>query len=446
MERIMGARIVNHSRTGFLPFALPDIGESEFEEVRKVLESGWLTTGQKTREFEKEFATYLGAKHAIAVNSCTAAMHLALEAIGLHHGDFVITTPYTFAASAEVIRYFGATPVFVDIESDTLNMNPVGLMETVQDLRRAMTQNFSGETIQVRRALNEWRSLDPRPTNPRIRAVIPVHIAGHPVEVDRILEIAGENDLVVIEDAAHSLPARYKGRLIGAPLSLKEGKKKPPTLFTCFSFYATKTLTTGEGGMIVTEEDDLAERCRVMGLHGISKDAWKRYTAEGSWYYEIIAPGYKYNFTDIAAALGVAQLHKLEAMWRRRQEIAQRYSEAFCRISELQVPSVRTEVEHSWHLYIIRLNSKLNSKEHSVRNQFIEDLRRRNIGTSVHFIPLHLHPYYRNLYDYHAEDFPVAYTEYQRSISLPIYSRMTDQDVEDVISAVIDVLEGVQTG
>ena len=434
-------------RAEFLPFALPDIDETELEEVKQVLRSGWLTTGAKTVEFEKEFSSYLGAKHAIALNSCTAAMHLSLEAVKLQPGDFVLTSPYTFAATAEVIRYFNAVPVFVDVERETLNMDPEKLTETIQDLKQAIGGS-TPRTPAVKKALTQSARETLR--SAVVRAVMPVHIAGHPCQVDRIYEIAAQHGMAVIEDAAHSLPARYKGHLIGAPVNDKFGSKIPankkaPPFISCFSFYATKTLTTGEGGMIVTEDDDLAERCRIMSLHGISKDAWKRYTSEGSWYYEIIAPGFKYNMTDVASAIGIAQFRKLEKMWTRRKEIAQMYDGAFSNLSEFEIPTVRKDVDHSWHLYVLRLNADQmkqpsNSKT-GIRGEFIQDLKRRNIGTSVHFIPLHLHPYYRDLYGYVPEDFPVAVRQFERAISLPIYSRMTDVDVEDVITAVKESLK-----
>lgn len=286
-------------RTTFLPFALPDIDETELAEVREALESGWITTGPKTRQFEAAFAAAVGAKHAIAVNSCTAAMHLALEAIGLRRGDEVITTPYTFAATAEVVRYFDARPVLVDVDPETLNLRADLLAATITE---------------------------------RTKAIMPVHIAGLPADMEAIHAVAQAHDLPVIEDAAHAFPASYRGQRIGSL-----------STFTCFSFYATKTITTGEGGMICTENDALAERCRIMALHGISKDAWKRYTAEGSWYYEIVAPGYKYNLTDIASALGLAQLRKAETMRQRRRAIAQRYNDAFGALAEVQLPPDRDD-------------------------------------------------------------------------------------------------------
>jgi perosamine synthetase len=373
---------------------LPDTDQSEIESVVETIRSGWVTTGPKTQQFEAEFAAAVGAKHAIAVNSCTAAMHLALEAIGLRRGDEVITTPYTFAATAEVIRYFDARPVLVDVDERCLNMRA--------DLLEAA---ITGQT----------------------RALMPIHIAGLPADLDAIHAVARQHGLPVIEDAAHAFPTKYQGRMIGNLSDL-----------TCFSFYATKTLTTGEGGMVCTEDDTLAERCRIMALHGISKDAWKRYTAEGSWYYEIIAPGYKYNMTDVAAAMGLAQLHKAERMWRRRTEIAALFNRAFGELPQLQIPHDRADCQHAWHLYMLRLNL---DRLRIGRAEFVEELKRRNIGVSVHFIPLHIHPYYREAYSYRHEDFPVAYREYQREISLPIYSRMTDVDVSDVVDAVSQIVD-----
>lgn len=392
----------------FLPFAFPDLDENELRELREVLESGWLTTGPKTEQFEARFADYVGSKYAIALNSCTAAMHLALEAVGLSRNDLVVTTPFTFAASAEVIRYFDAIPVFVDIEPGTLNID-------TRQLRQTIESSASRE---------------------RIRAIIPVHMAGQPCDMDPICEIAAKYNIAIIEDAAHSFPARYKGRLIGQSCD-----DRVPNL-ACFSFYATKTITTGEGGMITTADDRLAERCRVMSLHGISRDAWKRYTAEGSWYYEIIAPGFKYNMTDLAAALGLAQLAKADRMLERRKEIARIYSAAFSEMPELEVPSVLPDIEHAWHLYILRLNVDRLKTDGSipVRDRFIQELKERNIGCSVHFIPLHIHPYYRDTYGLAPQDFPIAYREYQRCISLPIYSRMQDQDVRDVVKSVKDIV------
>jgi len=381
-------------RSEFLPFAKPDVNQQEIDAVAEVIASGWLTTGPKARAFEAAFAEYVGAKHAIAVNSATAAMHLALEASGLQAGDEVITTTMTFAATAEVVRYFNAKPVLVDIDRDTMNI----------------------DVAQVEAAIT-----------PRTKALIPVHVGGQAADLDPLHQIARKHGLTVIEDAAHALPTYYKGRLIGA---LSD--------FTAFSFYATKTLATGEGGMITTNDDQWADRCRVMSLHGISKDAWKRYTSEGSWYYEIVAPGFKYNMTDVAAAMGLVQLSKLEQMNERRQEIARQYDAAFSAHDALDTPCTSPDSTHPYHLYILRLNLPALSID---RAAFITHLRESNIGVSVHWIPLHMHPYYRETYGYRPEDFPVAYNEYQRIISLPIYSAMSDQDVADVIAAVTQIAD-----
>lgn len=380
-------------RDTYLPFALPDLDGTELEQIKEVLNTGWITTGAKTREFEAAFAAHVGAKHGIAVNSATAAMHLCLEAAGVQKDDEVITTPYTFAATAEVVRYFDARPVFVDIDPLSLNMQADLLEEAVTE---------------------------------RTRAIIPIHIAGLPADMDDIGRVARQHNISVIEDAAHAFPTLYKGRMVG---SLSD--------FTCFSFYATKTITTGEGGMICTDNDAWAERCRIMSLHGISKDAWKRYTAQGSWYYEIIAPGYKYNMTDIAAAMGVAQLARAELMAARRRDIAGQYNSAFSECLQLQTPFDREDCSHAWHLYVLRLNLDTLCVD---RAEFMEELKRRNIGASVHFIPLHLHPYYRETYGYKPEDFPVSYEQYERVISLPIYSKMSGRDVQDVIEAVLDIV------
>jgi perosamine synthetase len=382
------------TRLAFLPFALPDIDETEFHEVKEALQSGWITTGPKTKKFEAKFAKAVGAKHAIAVNSCTAAMHLALEALGVRQGDEVVTSPYTFAATAEVIRYFDARPVFVDVEPRFLNLNPDLIEQAV---------------------------------TPKTKIILPVHLGGMPAEMDAIRDVAIRHGIPVIEDAAHAFPSHYKRKSIG---SISE--------FTCFSFYATKSITTGEGGMITTDNDDWADRCRIMSLHGISKDAWKRYSAEGSWYYEIVAPGYKYNMTDIAAAMGLAQLHKADAMHARRKVIAGMYNEAFKHNPVLQIPADEPRMQHAWHLYMLRLHLNALTID---RGRFIEEMKKKGIGCSVHFIPLHIHPYYRDLYGFKPEDFPVAYREYTREVSLPIYSKMTDRDVVRVIDGVFDIVK-----
>jgi dTDP-4-amino-4,6-dideoxygalactose transaminase len=380
----------------FLPFSLPDISNEEIEGVIEVLRSGWITTGPKVKEFEKKFAEFVGANHAVAVNSCTAALHLALESIGLEGGDEVLMSPLTFAATAEVVRYFGAKPIFVDIDERTMNLDPLKLEDH-------LFSHYSG----------------------RVKAVIPVHYAGLVCDMDKIMQIAQRYGLKVIEDAAHAFPAKHKGRMVGTIGDV-----------TCFSFYATKTLTTGEGGILTTDNDEIAERARLMSLHGIKEDAWRRYTAEGSWYYEIIAPGFKYNLTDIAAAMGLAQLRRIYEMLQKRRNIAHMYNDGFRNILELETPY--SSEEHAWHLYVIRLNTE---KLKIDRNQFIEELRTRGIGTSVHFIPLHMHPYYRNTYHYQPTDYPISFRIYKQIISLPIYSKMSSDDALQVIDSVKKVIE-----
>ena len=378
----------------FIPFHIPAIDEDEIQSVVETLRSGWLTTGPKVKSFEEEFARYVGCKHAIAVNSGTAALHIALDAIGISEGDEVIVPAMTFAATAEVVLYFKAKPILVDCERDTFNLDP----------------------SQVEAAITS-----------KTKAIIPVHLGGQPCEMDQILDIAKKHNLRVIEDAAHALPASEHGRTIGTIGDI-----------TCFSFYATKTITTGEGGMATTENSEWAERMRMMSLHGISHDAWKRYTKEGSWYYEILYPGFKYNLTDIAAAIGIEQLKKCNEFWETRQRIAMNYAKAFADLQEIQLPSYRDGVQHAWHLFVIQLNLerlKIN------RNQFIEALREKEIGTSVHFIPLHLHPYYRDTFGYKAEDFPNASAVFDRIISLPIYPKMTEGNVRDVIVAVRQIVQ-----
>jgi dTDP-4-amino-4,6-dideoxygalactose transaminase len=375
-----------------IPFHRPYITEEEIAEVVDSIKSGWITMGPKTIKFENEFGLYIGAKNAVAVNSCTAALHLALKAIGLKSGDEVIVPTMTFTATGEVVCYFGAKPVLVDSEENTHNID-------VAEIEKAVT--------------------------PRTKAIIPVHYTGQPCDIDEIMRIAGSHNLRVIEDAAHSLPAWYKERKVGTIGDI-----------TCFSFYATKTLSTGEGGMVTTGNDEWAERIRILRLHGISKDAWKRYSGEGSWYYEVVEAGYKYNMTDIQAALGLAQLKKVEWMWGQRREIADRYTEAFKDSEIIKTPHGNADRISAWHLYVIQLNLESLSID---RSRFIEELRIRGIGASVHFIPLHKHPFYRDAFGYNSVDFPVAERFYERIVSLPVYPGMKDSDVNAVIGAVEDV-------
>ncbi len=382
-------------RAEFLPFHLPEFGDEERRAVISTLESKWLTTGPRVEAFEQAFAEYVGARHAIAVNSCTAALHLALEAAGLQENDEVLVPTMTFAATAEVVHYFKARPVLIDCREDTLNMD-------VSAMERGIT--------------------------PKTRAVIPVHFGGQPCEMDHILEVASAHRLTVIEDAAHALPAEYAGKRVG---SIGE--------ITCFSFYSTKTITTGgEGGMVTTDNRAWAERIRMMSLHGLSRTAWKRYEAKGSWRYDILAPGYKYNMTDLAAAFGIEQLKKADRFREARARIAAAYDAGFSDLPEIRIPTSLPGIGHAWHLYVIQLELDRLTLN---RDGFIEALRARNIGVSVHFIPLHLHPYYRDGHGNRPEDCPVATAVSERILSLPIFPGMQDADIQDVIDAVRQVVE-----
>ncbi len=380
----------------FLPFYVPDIGQEEIDEVIDTLRSGWITTGPKTKQFEEEFAQFLGGNvEAIAVNSATAGLHLALEAIGIGPGDEVITTTYTFTATAEVVRYLGADPVFVDVDPNTLNIDP----------------------LQIEKAIT-----------PRTKAIVVVHFAGLSCEMDSILKIAKKHNLKVIEDAAHALPTTYKGKLIGTL----------DTDATVYSFYATKTITTGEGGMIVTKDPHIAKRCRIMRLHGIDRDAFDRYTSKKpAWYYEIVAPGFKYNMTDLAASLGIHQLKKAWDFQRKRQQIAHTYNQAFKDLPVVLPPDAPEGDVHAWHLYVLRIMDEAPVS----RDRFIEIMAEKGIGCSVHFIPLHLHPYWRERYNLKPQDFPHALDVYKRAVSLPLYTKMKDQDIERVIWAVREILQ-----
>ena len=391
----------------FLSFALPETGEEEIAEVTDTIRSGWLTTGPKVARFEKEFAEYVGAKYALAVNSATAGLHLALESAGIGPGDLVITTPYTFTATAEVVRYLGAEPVFVDILPETFNID----FNLVQEY---LTQSRKG-------AKNEGKILEGK-----VKAIIPVHFGGQACEMGEIRSIADQHGLKIIEDAAHALPCSSDGKMVG---TIGDA--------TVFSFYVTKTLATGEGGMITTDSEAMAKRIKIMRLHGINRDIWDRYTAtKPNWYYEVVAPGYKYNMPDIMAAIGIHQLKKVQRFQQRRKDIAERYTQAFAELP-LKTPVVKhPEDTHAWHLYVIQLELE---KIKITRDEFIEKMAEKGIGTSVHFIPLHIQPYWRDRYGFKPEDFPVAYDCFKRAVSLPIYSKMTDDDVERVIQAVRDV-------
>jgi len=384
------------------------LGEAEIEAVTRVLRSGWITTGPETSAFEREFAAAAGVEHAVALNSCTAALHLGLEALGVEAGDEVLTSTITFTATAEVVEYLGARTRFLDVDPGTLNVTPEGVREFI--------------VREYRRGKGLWRHAQ---SGGRLRAIVPVHFAGHLCDMNGFVRLGEELGLAVLDDAAHAFPASLDGRAVGA--------------FGCptaFSFYATKTITTGEGGMLTTNDAVIANRVRLMALHGISRDAWKRYTAAGTWHYEVIEAGYKCNLTDIASALGRVQLARANDMLRRREEIAYRYNGAFGNLDSIEVPTCLPRVKHAWHLYPLRLNL---GRWRIDRAQFIEELRSRRIGTSVHFIPLHSQPFYSRRYGYKPADFPVAESEYPRLVSLPIYSTMTDAQVGAVVEAVREV-------
>jgi dTDP-4-amino-4,6-dideoxygalactose transaminase len=376
----------------FLPFALPDIGEEEIAEVVDTLRSGWVTTGPKTKRFEEDFTAFLGdpSLQSLAVNSATAGLHLALEALGIGPGDEVITTTHTFTATAEVVRYLGADVVLVDIDPATLCIDP-------KAVEAAITS--------------------------RTKAIMPVHYAGLAADMTALLAIAKKHGLKVVEDAAHALPTTCGGKLIGTLDSD----------VTVFSFYANKTITTGEGGMVVTRDAALAQRMRTMRLHGMSRDAFDRFTAKvPSWYYEIVAPGFKYNLTDIAAALGLQQLKRANAFQQKRQALAQQFDAALADLPLVTPPLPMNGDLHAWHLYVVRLADGVALQ----RDRFIEALYDAGIGCSVHYIPLHLQPYWRDRYGLKPEAFPHSQKAFERMVSLPLYTRMTEADVERVVQAV----------
>ncbi len=383
----------------FLPFARPSLTGRERDAVLEVLESGWLTTGARAKEFADSFAEFVGVKHAVPLNSATAGLHLAVEALGIGPGDEVIVPTWTFTSTAEVVTYLGARPVLVDVDPATLNA-------TMQSISAAIT--------------------------PRTRAVMAVHIAGHPMETEELVAELDGREIAVIEDAAHAFPSR-----IGGPTGQFAGTFGR---IGVYSFYVTKTITTGEGGMLVTADDAIAERARIMSLHGISRDAWKRYTATGSWYYEVEAAGFKYNLTDVAAAIGQVQLSRADELHAARRALQQRYRDAIAAspVAELvELPVDAPDGSHAWHLFILRLHLDRTPID---RAETIERLRALGIGTSVHFIPLHKHPYYRREWVSEAAKFPIADAEFERVISLPLWPGMTMGDVDRVVSAIERVL------
>ena len=379
-------------RKSFLPYALPSIGQEEIDEVTDSLRSGWITTGPKVARFEEEFAAYIGCRHAIAVNSCTAALHVILTALGVRPGDEVIVPTLTFCATAHVVAQLGAKPVLVDVDN-----------------------NCQISEDAVARAIT-WKT----------RAIIPVHYGGQSCDLQGILKLAEEKGIDVVEDAAHAVGAEYQGRKIGT-----HGRA------VAFSFYATKNLATGEGGMITTSDTTLAKKMRPLVLHGMNRDAWNRYSQVGSWYYEVIDSGYKYNMTDIQAAIGIHQLRKLESMNARRREIAEKYNDAFANLLEVDTFPELSERTHVYHLYPIWLRGPLRID----RSTFIDELKKTNIGSSVHFIPLHRQPFYQRTYGYRSTDFPTAERIYAGLVSLPLYPSMSNRDVQDVIAAVRRIVE-----
>lgn len=379
----------------FLPFARPDIGDAEIAAVTDALRSGWVTTGPKARAFEEAFAAYLGGGlQSIAVNSATAGLHLALEALGIGPGDEVIAPTLTFTATVEVVRYLGADPVLVDVDPVTLNIDP-------EAIRAAIT--------------------------PRTKAIMPVHYGGLACRMDAILAIAREHGLKVVEDAAHALPTTWQGALVGQLASDA----------TVFSFYANKTITTGEGGMAVTRDPRLAERMRVMRLHGMSRDAFDRFTSKTpAWYYEVVAPGFKYNLTDIAAALGLVQLQRLPRFLEQRQHLARRYHAALAGLPLVLPADAPAGDVHAWHLYVVRLAAGARLP----RDELIQALSERGIGTSVHYVPLHRHPYWRDRYRLAPEQFPNADAAYRAMLSLPLFTAMHDAEQDRVIAALHELL------
>ena len=376
-----------------LPFHQASIGEEEVKEIIQTLNSGWLTTGQKTRFFEKSFADYIGCKHAIGLNSCTAGLHLSLVVSGISSGDEVITSPITFPATTNVIVHQNAKPVFVDVESETLNMNCSEIESKI---------------------------------NNSTKAILPVHFAGHPCDMDTITSLAQKHNLSVVEDAAHALESKYHGEKIGAIGD-----------FTAFSFYATKNITTGEGGMLTTNDDDYADKLRILSLHGISKNAWKRYGKDGFQHWELLMPGYKYNMFDIQASLGIHQIKKVESFLNRRVQIVKKYNDAFEKTEEIQLLKVESNIKHAHHLYVIVIKTE---NLRVSRDEVLTEIQKRGIGVAVHFRSLHLQPFFKQHFNYKKGMFPQAEYLSDRVISLPLYPKMTDEDVSRVIETVLSVL------
>ena len=389
-------------REMYLPFALPSIGDAEIAEVVDSLRSGWITMGPKVKRFEAEFAAYVGAPNAVAMNSCTAGLQIALHALGIGPGDEVVLPTITFCATANVVVLLGARPVLVDVDDD-LNIAPSAIEAAI---------------------------------TPRTRAIMPVHYGGQACDLEAVYSIAARHGLAVVEDAAHAIATEYRGRRIGS--AFDDRWPRPAARATVFSFYATKNLATGEGGMLTTDDAQMAERCRRLALHGMSRDAWQRYTSGGSWYYEVLEPGYKQNMTDIQAAIGIHQLRRIDELTAVRQRYAQMYDTALADLRELRLPVRQTDRNHTAHLYAVWFDLERLSVD---RDEIIRELTRCNIGTSVHFIPVHLHPYYRDTYGYAADRFPNAQRIYSGMVSLPLYPAMTEEDITSVHRAVRAVVQ-----
>ena len=379
-------------RTDFLPLAKATIEIEELKAVEEVLKSGWLTTGAKVKEFEENMQQYLGVKKTIGLTTCTAGLHIALAALGIGSGDEVIVPTYTFVATAHVVEWLGARPVLVDVEKDTFNISPLAIDKAI---------------------------------TPRTKAIIPVHFAGHACDLGAILQVARKHNLYVIEDAAHAIGTEYGGKKIGNHSDA-----------TVFSFYVTKTISTAEGGMIVTNDEELGKKLKSYSYFGMDKDAFNRYSEKGSWYYQIVEPGYKYNMNNIQGALGVEQLKKLEQFILKRRALAQHYSDLLKDVPEVITPTEKSYTRHSYHLYPLLLNTNKVS-----RDEFIAKLKEQNIGTSVHFIPLHLHPFYQKKYNFSKGDFPAAEWLFEREVSLPMYPGMSLQDVEYVVNVIREILK-----
>jgi len=404
----------NRQNSSRVPYFRPEIGEDEISEAADALRSGWLTTGPRVKRFEEEFARAVGASHAVALNSCTAALHLAVEALGLRADEAVLVPTMTFAATAEIVRYLGGLPILVDCDAETGNIDLADASRKIASLRAGrLSKSFPAAT--------------------RVVGIIPVHVGGRMKDPSEVRAFAAREGLWVVEDAAHAFPAAWRPDA-GSPWQ-RCGEKTADV--TCFSFYANKTITTGEGGMAVTEDAALADRMRLMSLHGLSRDAWERYSG-GGWDYRIIAPGYKYNLTDLAAAIGIHQLRRSEEMRVRREQIAARYREALSPIEEIELPGENSNRIDAWHLFPIRLRESRLSVD---RNEFVDALKAEGIGCSVHWRPLHLHPYYQETFGWSPADCPVSSAEWKRLVSLPIFPAMRDDEIASVIEVVTSLCE-----